>query len=112
IIETAKGAEKNLAVTKAISGYEAVLNKKPGDIGTELGRDLDDMIATLAHDLGGGATFTDWWHQMQVKYPQGAWSKTTFRRKLNMLKEQDRVIAGGGKGEFYRLPDQVVPQGS
>src|SRR5262249_60885528 len=31
IIETAKGAEKNLAVTKAISGYEAVLNKKPGD---------------------------------------------------------------------------------
>jgi hypothetical protein len=71
-------------------------------------QDLSLMTITLDLDLGGGATFTDWWHKMQAKYPEGAWSETTFRRKLNMLKEQDRVIAGGGKGEFYRLP-QVVP---
>src|SRR5262249_16391031 len=111
IIETAKGAQKNLAVTKALSAYETTLNKKPGDIGTELERDFVDMIIILAHNMGGGATFTDWWHEMQAEYPHGAWSKTTFRRKLNVLKKQGRVIAGGGKGEFYRLPDQVVPQG-
>jgi hypothetical protein len=100
----------NDKVLAATGDEVAVTSPQTTQAQTKGDQDLSLMIITLDLDLGGGATFTDWWHKMQAKYPQGPWSETSFRRKLNMLKDKGRVIEGGGKGEFYRLP-QVVPLG-
>jgi hypothetical protein len=89
-----------------VVGSPAPAEKRP----TKQQRNLETMEFVLDFYLNGEATFTDWFekvHEFTAKKQDGkvvkeGWSETTFRRYLNMLIEQGRVIdTGGAQGDCY-----------
>ena len=60
--------------------------------------------------LGNKATFTDWLEQMwkycKVKkddLDKKGWSKRSFARRLDTLKNTGRITGGGQQGDFYSV---------
>jgi hypothetical protein len=90
-----------------VVGSGAPAEKRP----TKVQRNLETMEFVLDFHLGNKATFTEWFekaHDFTARKEKGkvvkqGWSETTFRRHLNKLKEQGRVIVTAGQGEYYSL---------
>jgi hypothetical protein len=60
--------------------------------------------------LGNKATFTGWLEQMwkyfkvkEADKDKKGWSKRSFSRRLDTLKEKGRVTGGGNQGDFYSV---------
>jgi AAA domain-containing protein len=77
---------------------------------TKEDEDLEDMEMLLECFLGNKATFTAWleqmWKYFKVKEDdkdKKGWSKRSFARRLDILKEKGRVTGGGNQGDFYSV---------
>jgi AAA domain-containing protein len=81
IIETAKGAEENLAVVSGAAGVGKKSKKQD---------DLTNMETVLEITLQNSATRTQWLTAMQ-NFGRG-WSEANFDKKLGVLKSQKRLI--------------------
>ena len=72
--------------------------------------DLSNMEFVLETVLGNKAISSVWQEAMEVfsknsKNPKKrtGWSKASFQRKLDTLKQQGRVTGGGGEGLYYSV---------
>jgi hypothetical protein len=80
---------------------------------TKLDRELDDMLLVLDLLLGNKATAAEWekamaeWMEKSKKKP---WASSTFFERVKLLREQGRVVGGGGQGEFYSVATQIQPE--
>lgn len=108
-ITTAKGSEFNLVVSKEVAAKEK----------TKEDQDLEDMEYQLESILGNQATFTDWLEQMWKYYEvdkddkdKKGWSKRSFSRKLDILKNAGRVTGGGNQGDLYSVVRDTTGQPS
>ena len=73
-------------------------------------QDLKEMVFMLEHYLGNKATFTAWLEQMwkfagvkKDDKDKKGWSKRSFTRKLDILKNTGRVTGGGKQGDLYSV---------
>jgi hypothetical protein len=86
------------------------LNVQPATTKTKEDQDLENMEFQLETILGNKATFTDWLEQMwkysnikENDLDKKGWSKRSFARKLDTLKNTGRVTGGGQQGELYSV---------
>jgi hypothetical protein len=70
---------------------------------------LEFMLETLRIVLGNRATSAEWRRKVQELKTDGngelvmGWADTSFHEKLKVLKEEGRVVGGGGEGEYYSV---------
>jgi hypothetical protein len=107
-IVTAKGKELNLVVSKEVTATKE---------GSKEDQDLEGMEFQLESMLGNQATFTAWLEQMWKVHKVGkddqdkkGWSKRSFARKLDMLKNAGRVTGGGNQGDLYSVAHTEVAE--
>jgi hypothetical protein len=104
-----------------VSGAPSVKKSKEEEKRIEEEEDLGMMLLFLEQFLGNRATHGQWLAQMQ-KYAGGptgkeakGWSKASFNRRLDVLKERGWVVVVGGapsrtrtnQGEFYSVSDKA-----
>jgi hypothetical protein len=78
---------------------------------TKVEASLDDMCLVLEVLLGNKATAGEWQKAMAEWMEKGKrkpWAPSTFFERLKDLKEQGRIVGGGGQDETYSV---VAPEG-
>jgi hypothetical protein len=105
-----------------VSGAPSVKKSKEEEKRIEEEEELGMMLLFLENFLGNRATHGQWLAQMQ-KYASGpngkeakGWSKASFNRRLDVLKERGWVVVVGGgapstartpQGEYYSVSDKA-----
>jgi hypothetical protein len=117
-IETAKGAEENIAVTKAMSVLDSILNQKASEVAPD-----HDLAVKILGGLGP-AGFNQWYEAMKAKRG-GNLSTSDFNPIVKDLLKTNSVTkdpsatnewtdAAGKRHKsdgLYRVASQVVPEG-
>jgi hypothetical protein len=94
-----------------VSGAPSTKKSKEEEKRNREEEDLEMMLFFLLNYLGNRATNGQWLAQMQ-KYASGpdgkepkGWSKASFNRRLDILKERGWVTGGGAQGEYYSVTE-------